>query len=92
MQDRKEADAPKWNHQMVALLLAVLVQFGYVVWFASSLNERVTKVEGAEITLQQRYEREVIPRVDLTQRLDRIDSSLDRIMEQLMEPRASARH
>jgi hypothetical protein len=69
----------------VGIILALVVQFGSIIWFAATLNSRVEKVEAAQATLQQRYEKEVIPRADLAERLDRIEQSLDRIIDRLMK-------
>lgn len=67
------------------VILAVAIQFGSIVWFAATLNGRVDKVEASQLSMQQRYEKEVIPRADLTERLDRIEQSLDRIIDRLMQ-------
>jgi|GEM_PF-4560864 len=69
---------------IAGVILALAIQFGSVIWFAASLSSRVDKVEASETTFQQRYEREVIPRADLTERLDRIEQLLDRITDRLI--------
>lgn len=70
------------------VILAIAIQLGSLVWFAATLNGRVDKVEASQASMQQRYDKEVIPRADLTQRLDRIDQALDRIIDWMVrQPR-----
>lgn len=72
------------NPTILGIVAALVMQFGSIVWFAATLNNRVDKIEASQAILQQRYDSEVIPRADLTQRLDRIEQSLDRIVDRLM--------
>lgn len=80
----KTDETEKSSAGAIGIVFSILVQFAAIIWFASALNSRVDKVEAAQASLQQRYEKEVIPRADLTERLDRIEQSLDRIVDRLM--------
>ena len=77
---RPMSQLPAWT----GVIVTVLLNLAWFTWFASNINTRVDKLEADQKTLQTRYEREVIPRKDLTDRLDRIENALDRITNQLL--------
>lgn len=84
MNDHPEKPTRVPSKSTLGIVLALTMQFGSIVWFASSLSTRMDKVEQAQTALQERYEREVIPRADLGDRLDHIESELGAIMDRLM--------
>ena len=78
---------PAW----IGIILTVLLNLAWFTWFASNINTRLEKLEASQAALQVRYEREVIPRQDLTDRLDRIENALDRITNELLRSSLHAR-
>lgn len=84
-ENAKATSFAKLNGGSVGVVIALLLQFASIVWFASDLSTRMDKVEAAQQALQQRYDREVIPRADLADRLDRIEGQLNAIIDRLMQ-------
>jgi len=83
--ERSGALTEKASTTAIGVFLALAIQFGSIVWFASSLSTRMDKVEASQMELQQRYDREVIPRADLSNRLDRIEGQLNAIFARLIQ-------
>lgn len=81
---QKSAEPRKYSTAIIGIVIALLTQFGSIIWFAATLSGRIDQIEASQKLYEERYNREVIPRVDLTERLDRIDRGLDQIMDRLI--------
>lgn len=94
---KKEMHTPaEWlKANMHTLMLILVLAGGWIANFAT-LSARMADVEKAEGKIEQRFDRDVVPRQEqevrermLDQRLAQMQRSLDAIQQELQRPRKS---
>ena len=93
--DNKSAPADWLKGNAHTLIVVVVLAGGWIANFAT-LSARMTDVEKAESKIEQRFDRDVVPRQEqevrdrmLDQRLGQMQRSLDAIQQELQRQRKS---